>query len=235
MKTIVIGDIHGCHKELTRMISDLKQKKMYDPKKDKLVFLGDYIDRGPDSKGVIKFIKNMQKTNKNVIALKGNHEDMLIDYLERCTDESWLFNGYQSTVLSYGSVDTLINDMRWMQSLPVYHEDDHFIFVHAGINPLKKMYEQSESTMLWARDEFILDDRKCKKTVIFGHTPTELIDGSTRPYITKSGNVCIDTGCVFSGVLTAAIIDSGELIGYYQISRNKNNKLNGRFHKMEVK
>ena len=78
--SIVIGDIHRCYNELKELMFDLEQAGEYDKEKDKLVFLGDYIDRGKDSRLVVEFIRGLQKNNKRVIALMGNHEDMLIDY-----------------------------------------------------------------------------------------------------------------------------------------------------------
>lgn len=100
MKTIVIGDIHGCYSELKKLITDLELNGEYNKNTDKLVFLGDYIDRGKDSSLVIKFIRKLQKENKNVIALMGNHEDMLLEYYKN-GDDTWLWNGGKATQKSY--------------------------------------------------------------------------------------------------------------------------------------
>lgn len=80
MRTIVIGDVHGCYHELKTMISKLKANKKYRAGKDRLIFLGDYIDRGYDSRNVVKFIRQLQKKTKKVVALMGNHEDMMLDF-----------------------------------------------------------------------------------------------------------------------------------------------------------
>ena len=86
MRTIVIGDVHGCYNELKELVLTLETEGEYRKGIDKLVFLGDYIDRGSDSRLVIEFIRNLQKENDNVIALMGNHEDMLLDYLDGIND-----------------------------------------------------------------------------------------------------------------------------------------------------
>lgn len=101
MKKIAIGDVHGCLTELEKMIKYLKENNIYNPDEDMLIFLGDYVDRGENPSGVIKFIRDLQSENpEKVIALMGNHEDMLIDYIDMY-DRTWLFNGYGKTIDSY--------------------------------------------------------------------------------------------------------------------------------------
>ena len=106
MRTIVIGDIHGCYKELKQLIVDLKDNREYNKDTDRLIFLGDYIDRGEDSREVIWYIQELQKENSNVIALMGNHEKMCIDFMVRHQD-GWLWNGYEATFNSYGTYKAL--------------------------------------------------------------------------------------------------------------------------------
>ena len=100
MRTIVIGDIHGCYDELKDLMETLEEEYEYRRGIDKLVFLGDYIDRGNNSRLVIEFIRNLQENNDNVIALMGNHEDMLLNYYKGI-DDSWTFNGHNETLKSY--------------------------------------------------------------------------------------------------------------------------------------
>lgn len=105
-----------------------------------------------------------------------------------------------------------------MEKLPLYYEDNNFIYVHGGINKGVSMEKQSKETLLWAREEFYYDTRKYKKTVIFGHTPTAFLNGKNDP-VWINGCIDIDTGCVFGGKLTALLIDNDKIIRYYQISK----------------
>ena len=222
MRTVAISDIHGCYDELVNLMQDLVDSEVYDPQTDKLIFLGDYIDRGDDSKKVVQYIRNLQKNNDNVIALMGNHEMMCVDYL-REESNNWLFNGCNNTIESYrGDKKQLINDAEWMEQLPLYYEDEHFVYVHAGINPNKPLDEHSKYELLWVREPFLYDVSKFPKTVIFGHTPSISMMEGDKPYRTFAGNVCVDTGCVFGGKLTALIITDDNIEGFYQAEKIKN-------------
>lgn len=226
MRTIVIGDVHGCYNELKELIMTLETEGEYKKGIDKLVFLGDYIDRGSDSRLVIEFIKNLQKENDNVIALMGNHEDMLLDYLDYEGD-NWLWNGYASTMDSYMGHDRQFREhVKWIRTLPLYHEDEHCIYVHAGIDPYKPMEEQDRFTLLWVREKFIYNAKKYHKKVIFGHTPTANLSEEWKPVKTYANNLDIDTGCVYGGALTALIIDDGETNGFYQVDKMNENEIN---------
>ncbi|MGN1419537.1 MAG: metallophosphoesterase family protein [Acutalibacteraceae bacterium] len=210
-RTFAIGDIHGCFNELLMMMTAIKERGGYDPEKDRLIFLGDYIDRGEDSKSVVGYIRYLQEKYDNVIALMGNHEKMCVDYLEG-TDRAWLWNGCKSTIESYGGTENIKSDAEWMKSLPLYYEDDDFVFVHAGIDPEKPLEKHSENELLWVRDEFINSTKKFPKKVIFGHTPSLMITNQCEPYVTPAGNIGIDTGLVYGGGLTALIItEAGEI------------------------
>ena len=215
-KIIAISDIHGCYKELKKLIGTLESNGEYNKAKDTLIFLGDYIDRGPDSKTVISFVRGLQDESENVIALMGNHEKMCIDYLE-CGDSCWAFNGKMATVSSYGDISAMSDDVEWMKSLPLYYENDNFIFVHAGVNPDVPLEENTSYDLLWERDSFLYNTSEFKKKVIFGHTPSLFYNESDLPYETIGGNIGIDTGCVFSGKLTALIIEGDEVVKYCQV------------------
>lgn len=206
MRTVVIGDVHGCYRELKRLVSRLEENKAYEPGRDRLIFLGDYIDRGENPRRVIRFIRDLQERYGNVIALMGNHEDMLLEWLDG-EGRSWEYNGCEATIRSYkGYMADFQDDCRWMRDLPLYYEDDHYIYVHAGIDPEIPMEEQDKETLLWIRDEFIDNPVKAEKVVVFGHTP-----GYGQPYQTPAGNICLDIGCVFYGSLTAMVIgEDGE-------------------------
>lgn len=221
MRTIVIGDVHGCYNELKEMIETLEEGGKYIKGIDKLVFLGDYIDRGKDSRLVIQFIRSLQENYDNVVALMGNHEDMLLDYLYE-DDSTWLWNGYETTMESYKGFDKQFkSDVQWMKALPLYHEDDNFVYVHAGVDVYKPMEEQDRHTLLWVREGFIYSAKEYYKQVVFGHTPVVFLDeeGGNKPTYTYTYNIDIDTGCVYGGSLSALIIDDGEIEGFYQISK----------------
>lgn len=227
MRTIVIGDVHGCYNELKDLISTLETEGAYNKNTDKLVFLGDYIDRGDDSRLVIEYVRKLQENNSNVIALMGNHEDMLLDFIDGKGD-NWTFNGCGATLKSYNGFEKqLEDDIEWMRNLPLYHEDEHCIYVHAGIDPYKPMEEQDAFTLLWVREEFIYDRKAYHKKVIFGHTPTFYLNEDYKPIRTFANNIDIDTGCVYGGALTAMIIEDGETDGFFQTAKiNENEKVN---------
>lgn len=223
MRTIVIGDIHGCYDELKTLLNKLEKSKKYNKKTDKLIFLGDYIDRGDNSRLVIKLIRKLQKNNKNVIALMGNHEDMLLDYLDGI-DNSWLYNGANKTMNSYKGFDAdFADDIKWMAKLPLYHKDKNFIYVHAGLDLSKPLSKQLKETLLWIREDFIFNTTKYNKRIIYGHTPSFSMGNSAKPY-SFNNNICIDTSCVFGGALTALIIDNDDVKEFVQVKKeDKNN------------
>lgn len=226
MRTIVIGDIHGCYNELKELILTLETEGEYKKGIDKLVFLGDYIDRGSDSRLVIEFIRNLKKENDNVIALMGNHEDMLLDYLDGNND-NWLWNGHAATMASYNGFDKQFKkDVQWIRSLPLYHEDKYFVYVHAGIDAYKPMKKQDRFTLLWVREPFIYGAKEYHKRVIFGHTPTMNLTEENKPICTYTNNIGIDTGCVFGGALTALIIEDDETDGFYQVQKRNEKIIN---------
>lgn len=224
MRTIVIGDIHGCYLQLKEMIDNLKAKGFYTPGEDRLIFLGDYIDRGKDSKLVIKYVRDLQETYDNVIALMGNHEDMLLNWYYS-NDDLWIYNGYHTTLESYGKdYETFLDDIEWMKNLPLYFEDDNFVYVHAGIDTSLPMDKQDDLTLLWTREKFIYDGNKYGKKVVFGHTPSITITKKDKPFMID-GKIGIDTGCVFDGALTALQIEDGNIIGFYQVKGGKSNEV----------
>ncbi|TJX14584.1 serine/threonine protein phosphatase [Tissierella creatinini] len=215
MRKFVIGDIHGCYEDLQELLGKIKP----DLRKDKIIFLGDYIDRGKDSYSVIKLLKGLQeKHGKNhIVLLRGNHEQMAIDNIEGGYYRS--FNGFDTTVRDFKRNNESIADyLDFFQSLPLYHEDEDFIYVHGGIKPGVSIDQQSESDLLWIREEFYDSKTSFEKPVIFGHTPTHHLTGAWVPFI-KEDRVGIDTGCVYGGHLTAIEIRSGQIVDIYESNR----------------
>lgn len=219
-RTIVIGDIHGCCRELHALITKLMAEGKYNPEEDRLVFVGDYIDRGENPRLAVRYIRELQKKyGENVIALKGNHEAMLLDYLANA-DHAWLYNGYRKTLLSYENhKKEFLDDILWMASLPLYYEDNGFVCVHAGVDKSLPLEQQDAFTLLWTRQEFYHDSRSFGKKVIFGHTPTKFMGrGCTPQWLNRGNDIAIDTGCVYDGKLTALVIDPELNMEYCQVS-----------------
>jgi len=176
-----------------------------DTEKDTLVFIGDYIDRGPDSRGVIDKILDIRKKIKNVVCLLGNHERMFLNYyIEKKDEELFLHNGGISTLISYGFTRDSSNSlyvpdehMEFLTTLRPYYETDDYIFVHAGLRPGVPINKQNIEDLIWIRYEFINSTYDFGKVVIFGHTPLSF----TEP-LTDNNKIGLDTGAVYGGKLT---------------------------------
>ena len=197
-KIFIVGDIHGCLDMLKKLIDKIK----WDPDKDKLIFIGDYIDRGEDSKDVVDFILKLKEGSSLVECLLGNHEKMFLDYMSGDDLESSIMNGGISTIRSYNKSRQNENDLFIPQShIDFFHsllamiELEEYYIVHAGFRPRVKIEDQNVNDMIWIRDEFIYGDYDFGKVVIFGHTPFNT------PFI-ASNKIGIDTGAVFGNRLT---------------------------------
>lgn len=208
LPTWLIGDIHGCLNELNALLAKL-------PPDARLIFLGDYIDRGPDSKGCIE---RLMREKHRSIFLRGNHEQMLLDYFfdqENPDTALWLrsVNGGPQTLASYGLEpgcqydDLPANHREFIESLPLYHEGSNFIAVHAGVDvSVAQMAEQAPRDLLYIRMNWISNEAQWKgKPVVFGHTPARYLYGRERQHEIIKGerSTGIDTGCVYGGSLTA--------------------------------
>jgi len=186
-KRWVIPDIHGCIKTLQTLIDELIKPSRW----DELYFLGDYIDRGPDSKGVIDYIRDLQKEKFNITALRGNHEEFVIDLYEaeqnsrfswfyRFADKkyrSWMDIGGRETLLSFGITE--VRDIPpeyidWMRILPYYVQMEDFNLVHAGLNFEVEDPFADKETMLWTREYNIVPEKIGNRKIIHGHVPVNL-------------------------------------------------------------
>ena len=199
MKRIyAIGDIHGCYDRLCRLLARIDIR----PSLDTLVFLGDYIDRGPQSYEVIDLLITLKKQHPGSIFLKGNHEAMFLDYISGNSTIPFINNGGRVTLESYyqhaaGADRSTIpkEHLDFINSLVLCHESDDYIFVHAGLRAGIPLEKQSTNDLLWIREPFISSDTNFGKRVIFGHTPFP------EPLV-RSEKIGIDTGAVYGNTLT---------------------------------
>lgn len=211
-KYLAIGDIHGCINSLNKLLEKLSSYQDYTH-----IFVGDYIDRGPDSSGVVDRLIEIQE-QIDCVFLRGNHEQMLLDAYKWGDLDLWLMNGGNSTLKSYGATYNNLNipdkHLAFYSATDMYFETEDYFFVHAGLSPDKTIEESlhKESLMkkfLWERSHLNAFKTPWEKTVIFGHTP--------RPYpIHKPNMLGIDTGCVYEslgyGKLTAVILPEQKFI-----------------------
>jgi len=197
-RIFAFGDIHGCFNKLCTLVDMVG----INSKKDTVIFIGDYIDRGKESYEVVDYLINLKSLYKNIVFLKGNHESLLLDYLQGRNVTTFLENGGRQTLESYnirnfdGDDDPIPpSHMEFFSSLKLYHETEEFIFVHAGLKDNIALEDQLESDMLWIRKPFINSDFDFGRRVVFGHTPVK------RPLV-HPNKIGIDTGAVFGNKLT---------------------------------
>jgi serine/threonine protein phosphatase 1 len=209
MNTYVIGDVHARLKLLDQLIRDVP----WDIKTDKIVFLGDLIDRGPDAREVVDRVLELADANPNVVVLRGNHEQMLLDCLDY-QDLQWLIpeNGGIRTLESYGFNLTMLEDIsdiqipedheQFFRSLPFFHEDEQAIYVHAGLIPGEHPSETDPDVLLWMRDMDFYKGYE-GKLCFFGHTPTQYLPRERRQ---RKFAIYIHASCV--GIDTSGETDS---------------------------
>jgi len=212
-KIFAIGDIHGCLDKLQRLIQDIAA----DPVNDTLVFIGDYIDRASGGRDVVDYVLGLKKNYQKVICLCGNHESMLIRYLEGLDENMYLQNGGMMTLNTYGifrsdaprerKAKIPADHLRFFESLLPYYETDQFIFVHAGLLPGIPLTGQTAHDLQWIRQEFIDSDYDFRKRIVFGHTHV------SAPLVTAN-KIGIDTGAVYGGRLTCVELPT---LKFYQV------------------
>jgi serine/threonine protein phosphatase 1 len=169
--------------------------------------LGDYVDRGPDSRGVIDFLVDLQKWSPDqIICLRGNHEDLLLAALEgEDAEMNWLSNGGEATLRSYEAsraTDIPTSHIDWIRSLPLFHDDGLRYFVHAGVHPERPLDHQRTRDLLWIREPFLSSGKDFGRLIVHGHTPIQSGVPDQR-----FNRLNIDTGAVYSRSLTAAVFN----------------------------
>lgn len=205
-----IGDIHGCRDLLEELLEVVNP----DLDRHRLVFMGDYIDRGEDSRGVVEVILNLKKNFKseNIICLMGNHERMFLDFLQGEEELLFLYNGGTATIQSYwgsqwdrASRRLPVEHVQFFRDLRLYYETEDYIFVHGGLRPGVPLAAQVEEDLLWIREEFIFSEEDFGRRVIFGHTPF-------RSPLVLPNKIGIDTGAVYGNKLTCLILPEERFI-----------------------
>ena len=213
-----IGDIHGALDCLDRLIGKI-EKDAGGLSDAQLIFLGDYVDRGPDSKGVIDRLIELKTNHPDAIFLKGNHEAVMLDFLSDPEEAlEWLEWGGDQTLRSYGVSGALTKaggdlSAALNEALPKTHRDfldsldltyaagDYF-FVHAGVRPGVAIEDQEEADLLWIRKRFhdAYPDERPEQVIVHGHHPTKRPDDA-------GWRIGVDTGACWSGVLTAVCLN----------------------------
>jgi serine/threonine protein phosphatase 1 len=201
-RTIAIGDMHGCRLALDGLLEALAPEGQ-----DQLVLLGDYVDRGPDSRGVIESLIELSRRCR-LVRLMGNHEIMLLRAFDNPRDRHfWLQYGGQATVDSYGGrLESIPEEhLDFLRHCGWYHETDSHLFVHANYLAGLPLDQQPEALLLWTHLIRHLPDRhRSGKTAIVGHTPQ-----TTGDILDLGHLICIDTFCWGGGWLTALEVRSG--------------------------
>ena len=204
-RTIAIGDIHGCAAALRALLEAIQPTEW-----DKIVTLGDYVDRGPDSRGVIEQLIELAQRCVHV-PLIGNHEVMMLEALDKGGDHLnwWWECGGRETIASYGKFprDVPKSHVKFLRGLEDFHETQRHIFVHANYDYDVPMSDQSRATTLWEHLNFRQPPPHYSgKTVFVGHTPQ-----LTGEILDSDHLVGIDTACAVGGYLTAIDVDSRQI------------------------
>jgi len=203
-KIFVIGDIHGCLDPFERLMDKIP----FRPETDRLIFVGDFIDRGKNSKGVVDYVLALSKYCSQVDCLTGNHEALFLDYMNGKDHGLYFLNGGWSTLESYraerpeGEGDLVPEKhMSFYRSLNTYLELEDYYVVHAGFRPGVEIEKQVLEDMIWIREPFIYSGYDFGKRVIFGHTPFQ------EPLVLDN-KIGVDTGAVYGNRLTCLELPS---------------------------
>jgi serine/threonine protein phosphatase 1 len=192
-RIFAIGDIHGCSKTFEKLLKE----KIQLSKEDEIFCIGDYIDRGDDSKGVIDLIIQLRQEGYRIYTLRGNHEQMMLDAMtDKKAMSLWLDNGGKNTMKSFGikSLDNLPPEyVAFLDKTEFYLQKHNYIFAHAGLNFKKENLFEDKEAMLWERNFFPQQPALEDRILIHGHTPIPLT------FILKQRGNCIniDGGCVY--------------------------------------
>lgn len=225
IRIYAVGDIHGRADLLQQLFARIDANERRHPLKKKIeVFLGDYIDRGPDARKVLEKLTERARVH-DLVGLKGNHETLMLRFLEDPTVlRVWRHFGGLETLLSYGIVPNLANDPasevrlaselkrrldpsheNFLRNLRLSYSFGDFFFAHAGVRPAVPLDQQSEEDLLWIREEFLFCDASFGKIIIHGHSP--VIEPDVR-----LNRINIDTGAYATGRLTCLVLEDARRV-----------------------
>ncbi len=228
-RVYAVGDIHGrldlldAMRKLIATDAAIRKAERDPIERMVVVYLGDYVDRGPDSKGVIDRLIEKPLPGFEAVHLKGNHEDFMLNFLDapERAGHAWLFNGGIETLSSYGltrdpdapqrmaivrdDLARLMPDghLDFLKGLDLQHQEGDYLFVHAGIRPGVELEGQSDQDLMWIREEFLEHPEDHGKMIVHGHTITWTPD-------IRSNRIGIDTGAFASDVLTCLVLEGTE-------------------------
>ncbi len=221
-----IGDIHGCIDELDRVVGEVRNDLSTRPHADPLlVFLGDYTDRGPDSRGVIETLISLEAEPLPTVFLMGNHDERFLGYLDdpaamTTSKYHWLQAaiGGGQTLASYGiygadAAQPAAGHEAFRAAVPQAHVDflrrlqlsrivGNYLFVHAGIRPGVALADQEQADLIWIRDEFLHHTEPHEHIVVHGHTPVHRVEN-------HGNRIAVDTGAVFGRHLSCVVLEDG--------------------------
>lgn len=205
MLTFAVGDIHGCYEQLLMALR--KVSEVSDGEPARVVFLGDYVDRGPSSAQVVAHLmRGPDFPNQEWVCLQGNHDQMFADHVLGSSDYHYLAHWGAHTLSGYpeGESDAEARQhAKWLRSLPAKYEDQWRYYAHAGMMPGVPFEKQDREALTWIRGEFLHADYDFGKRVIHGHTPAREIE------VTKY-RTNLDTGCCFGRKLSMACWPKGD-------------------------
>ena len=224
LRLYAIGDIHGCNDALGAVHAAIATDLVWRPVADhRIIHIGDYTDRGPDSAGVVARLADLTAREAHVICLRGNHDQKLLDFIVNPAEAAPAFFSFggKATLKSYdvgtrgqnyeGLGGQLAEKMpathrAFLAGLPLSVRFGDYFFCHAGIRPGVALEAQTADDLMWIREEFLNDTRDFGAVVVHGHTVTETRMPEIRP-----NRIDIDTGAVFGGPLTCLVLEGTEM------------------------
>ena len=223
LRIYAIGDVHGCHDELCELLALIDADIAANPVSvTRLIFLGDYVDRGPENRKVINELIGLQQSDRDVEFLLGNHDERILTFIN---NPALVWDGVMKwggarTLEDYGIVPKPGEDeesvrQRFADALPRSHyaflsglkpstQSGDYFFCHAGVRPGIAFEDQAEHDLIWIRHDFLLHGAPFEKVVVHGHTPVDEVE-------VKTNRINIDTRCYVSGVLTAVVLEGTEI------------------------